>query len=138
MGKVVVTFGTFDLLHVGHIRLLKRANDLKNSGSLIVGVSSDSLNFKKKQRYPIYAQEERIELLMTLKYVDSVFLEESLELKPEYLKKFKADVLVMGYDWNGKFDFCKEIEGLEHLEIIYLPRTPCISTTKIIDKVSNI
>ena len=139
MNKTVVTFGTYDLLHVGHLRLLKRAHDLKGpNGTLIVGISSDNLNYVKKNRYPVYSQEERIELILSLKYVDAVFIEDSLELKPEYLKKFKTDILVMGDDWKDKFDNCKTIPGLEHLEIIYLPRTPSISTTETIDKVVKI
>jgi glycerol-3-phosphate cytidylyltransferase len=132
---VVITFGTFDLLHVGHLRLLKRAKNSALNSTLIVGVSSDSLNIKKKGRIPVYTQEERVELLLSLKYVDSVFIEDSLELKPEYLKQFKADILVMGDDWKGKFDYCKDIKGLEGLEIIYLPRTPSVSTTETIESI---
>ena len=129
--KTVVTFGTFDLLHNGHVRLLRKASELGDT--LIVGVSSDKLNFHKKQKKVIYSQEQRSELLLSLKYVDAVFIEESLEKKVEYLKKFKADILVMGNDWEGKFDYCKK--ELPNLDVTYFDRTPSISTTQIIEKV---
>ena len=129
--KTVVTFGTFDLLHNGHVRLLRKASELGDT--LIVGVSSDKLNFHKKQKKVVYSQELRSELLLSLKYVDAVFIEESLEKKVEYLKKFKADVLVMGNDWEGKFDYCKD--EIDNLDVIYFDRTPSISTTQIIEKV---
>lgn len=133
--KTVVTFGTFDLLHIGHVRILQRAHLLKGNGKLIVGVSSDKLNYTKKMKYPVFSQDERIEILQSLKYVDQIFLEESLELKPQYLMEHKADILVMGDDWKGKFDFCRNVPGLEHLQIIYLPRTEDVSTTEIIEKI---
>lgn len=85
---------------------------------LIVGVSSDYLNFSKKQRYPVYPETERLEIIRSLKFVDEVFIEESLELKGEYIKKFKADILVMGDDWLGdlmnirnyvKYHICQEL-----------------------------
>jgi len=122
--KRVITFGTFDLLHIGHVRIIERAAALGHY--LIVGVSSDALNFKKKQCYPAYSQYDRMSIVLALKGVDEVFLEESLEEKEKYIKHFKADILVMGDDWAGKFDH------LSHCcEIIYLPRTPDISTSSI-------
>lgn len=132
-GALVITFGTFDLLHVGHIRILRRAANL--GSTLIVGISSDKLNIKKKGRNPVYSQDQRMEMISSLSFVDAVFIEEDLEKKPEYLLKFKADKLVMGDDWEGKFDYCKETLGLEDLEIVYLPRTPSISTTQTIESV---
>lgn len=129
--KTVVTFGTFDLLHNGHVRLLRKASELGDT--LIVGISSDKLNFEKKQKKVVYSQELRSELLLSLKYVDAVFIEESLDKKVEYLKKFKADILVMGSDWKGKFDFCKN--EIKDLDVIYFDRTPCVSTTQIIEQV---
>lgn len=130
--KIVVTFGTFDLFHVGHLRILKRAKDY--GGTLIVGISSDLLNLSKKNKFPIYSEIERMEIVLGTKYVDSVFIEDSLDLKVEYLKKFKADILIMGDDWKGKFDYCKD--KIPGLEVIYLPRTESISTTMTIEKIN--
>ncbi|ELN2575631.1 MULTISPECIES: adenylyltransferase/cytidyltransferase family protein [Enterobacter] len=129
--KRIITFGTFDVFHVGHINIIERAKNLGDY--LIVGVSSDELNFSKKQRYPIYNQSDRVKIISSMKCVDEVFIEESLELKLEYIKKFKADVLVMGDDWTGRFDWVKS-----DCEVIYLPRTPSVSTTEIIEIVKSI
>jgi glycerol-3-phosphate cytidylyltransferase len=125
--KTIITFGTYDLLHVGHIRLLSRARELGDR--LVVGVSSDNLNYSKKNKYPEFSEEERMEIISMIKGVDKVFLEESLELKASYLREHEADILVMGDDWSGKFDHLKSI-----CEVVYLPRTPSISTTAIIEK----
>ncbi len=124
----VITFGTFDVFHVGHLKLLERAR--KRGGSLAVGVSSDELNYKKKGRYPVYDQEERMLLISGLRVVENVFLEESLEKKRQYIIEQRADVLVMGDDWAGKFDHLSDI-----CEVVYLPRTPAISTTAVIEKI---
>ncbi|MCR8922114.1 adenylyltransferase/cytidyltransferase family protein [Dasania sp. GY-MA-18] len=129
--KRVITFGTYDVFHLGHLRLLQRAAEYGDS--LVVGVSSDALNFKKKGRNPVYGQHDRMDIVAALKVVDSVFLEEDLELKMEYIKAQKADVLVMGDDWAGKFDFCKSI-----CEVVYLKRTPSISTTALIEVIKEI
>lgn len=129
--KRIITFGTFDVFHVGHVNILKRARDLGDE--LIVGVSSDALNYSKKQRYPIYSQEERVEIISSLRFVDKVFIEESLEKKLEYIKNNQADVLIMGDDWAGKFDWLKT-----QCDVVYLPRTPSISTTEIIEIVRKI
>jgi glycerol-3-phosphate cytidylyltransferase len=126
--KTVLTFGTFDVFHVGHLRILQRAKDIGDR--LVVGVSSDQLNFDKKGRSPIYPQHERIEIISAIGCVDEVFLEESLELKPDYIKQFNADVLVMGDDWQGKFDVFSNI-----CEVVYFQRTPAISTTEVIEKI---
>jgi len=124
--KRVITFGTFDLFHIGHLRILERA---KAQGDyLIVGISTDALNYSKKQKNPIYSQQDRRKIIEALKVVNEVFYEESLELKGEYIQKHKADVLVMGNDWEGRFDEFKSL-----CEVIYLPRTPSISTTEIIE-----
>lgn len=128
--RTVITFGTFDVLHIGHIKILERAK--KYGDRLIVGVSSDALSFSKKQRYPVYPENERCEIIRSLQYVDDVFLEESLELKSEYIKKYKADILIMGNDWEGKFDMFKKL-----CEVIYLPRTEGISTTKLITEIKK-
>ncbi|WP_341707506.1 adenylyltransferase/cytidyltransferase family protein [Halopseudomonas sp.] len=128
MEKRVVTFGTFDVFHVGHLRILEGASRL--GSSLAVGVSSDLLNMSKKGRTPVYSQEERMAIVAALRCVDSVFVEESLEQKREYLIQHKADVLVMGDDWAGRFDEFSDI-----CKVVYLPRTPSISTTTIIEKI---
>ncbi len=128
--KIGITFGTFDLFHIGHLNILSRAKE--NCDVLYVGVSSDLLNFSKKNIRPIYGEYERIEIISAIKYVDFVFLEESLEKKIEYIKKYKADLLIMGDDWFGKFDFCNEV-----CDVLYLPRTPHISTTMIKAEIFN-
>lgn len=124
--KTVITFGTFDLLHIGHINIFKRAKSFGDK--LIVGVSTDELNFRKKGKYPVYSQQDRLEIVSSISFVDGVFFEESLELKATYVRMFSADVLVMGDDWTGKFDFIKDEC---QCEVLYLPRTPNISTTDI-------
>lgn len=127
----IITFGTFDVFHVGHINILENAAKL--GSRLIVGVSSDALNYSKKKRNPIYSENDRMKIISSLKCVDYVFLEESLALKAEYIKRFNADVLVMGDDWEGKFDHFSDI-----CKVIYFPRTPSISTTEIIEVVKSI
>ena len=124
----VITFGTFDVFHIGHLRILERARSLGDE--LLVGVSTDQMNFDKKGRYPVYGEEERMEIIRALRCVDGVFREESLALKRSYLLEHRADVLVMGDDWAGKFDEFSDI-----CEVRYLPRTPSVSTTAIIEKI---
>lgn len=126
----VITFGTFDVFHLGHLRILQRAK--KMGDYLIVGISTDDLNYSKKGRYPVYSQEERMEIVGSIRYVDQVFYEASLELKRKYLLDYKADVLVMGDDWKGKFDIFSDI-----CKVVYLPRTPSISTTQVIEKIQR-
>lgn len=127
-GKVVITFGTFDVFHVGHLRILERAASYGNR--LVVGISTDQLNINKKGRPPVYHQDERMEIIAALKCVDEVFFEESLELKGQYINDKAADVLVMGDDWQGKFDDYSNL-----CEVVYLTRTPSISTTEVIEKI---
>lgn len=126
MSKRIITFGTFDVFHIGHINILERCASLGET--LIVGVSSDALNYSKKTRYPIYKEEDRLKILQSLSFVDEVFVEHSLEKKREYIEYYKADVLAMGNDWEGKFDMFNDI-----CDVIYFPRTPSISTTEIIE-----
>ena len=126
--RSVITFGTFDVFHVGHLSILERAAELGDR--LVVGISTDALNFSKKQRNPVYDETERTRIVRALRCVDEVFLEESLELKASYIRKFNADVLVMGDDWTGRFD---DLNSL--CEVIYLPRTPSVSTTAVIEKI---
>lgn len=129
-GPTVITFGTFDVLHVGHVRVLNRAAELGER--LVVGVSSDALNFSKKGRNPVFTQDERLEIVSNIKVVNTVFVEESLEQKREYVVEHGADILVMGDDWAGKFDHLSDI-----CKVVYLPRTPSVSTTAIIEHIST-
>lgn len=124
----VLTFGTFDVFHIGHVNMLVRAAGLGEH--LTVGVSSDDLNFSKKGRFPVYREEHRLAIVKNLACVHEVFVEESLELKGEYIDKYQADVLVMGDDWEGKFDHYRS-----QCEVVYLPRTPEVSTTDIIQSI---
>ncbi|GAB7004094.1 adenylyltransferase/cytidyltransferase family protein [Nocardioides sp. AN3] len=130
MPRTVITFGTFDVFHVGHLRIIERAASYGDR--LVVGVSADALNRVKKNREPVFTEAERLAIVGALKAVDEVFVEESLELKRHYIEKFSADVLVMGDDWAGRFDELTDI-----CEVVYLPRTPAISTTALIEKISN-
>ena len=121
--KKVITYGTFDLLHVGHINLLRRAKALGDY--LVVVLSTDEFNaLKHKQAYHSY--EDRKLILEAIRYVDEVIPERTWEQKVEDVKNNQIDVFVMGNDWEGKFDFLKE-----YCEVVYLPRTEGISTTKI-------
>lgn len=121
--KKVITYGTFDLLHWGHINILKRAKDLGDY--LVVAISSDEFNeLKGKKAYHTY--ENRKMILESIRYVDEVIPEHNWEQKVQDVKDHDIDVFVMGDDWEGKFDFLKE-----HCEVVYLPRTVGISTTKI-------
>lgn len=125
----IITFGTFDLLHIGHIKILERCKNYNNmDNELIVGISSDDFSYRKKQHYPIYNQTERKKILESLKMVDKVFIEESFEKKKEYIVDNNIDVFIMGDDWKGKFDEFNDI-----CKVIYLPRTPCISTSEIVE-----
>ncbi|WP_459501969.1 glycerol-3-phosphate cytidylyltransferase [Bacillus sp. C1] len=121
--KKVITYGTFDLLHWGHINLLKRAKDLGDY--LIVAVSSDEFN-KLKNKKSYHSYEKRKMILEAVRYVDEVIPENDWEQKVEDVVNHDVDTFVMGDDWEGKFDFLKE-----HCEVVYLPRTIGISTTKI-------
>ncbi|MGH1050967.1 glycerol-3-phosphate cytidylyltransferase [Bacillus cytotoxicus] len=121
--KKVITYGTFDLLHWRHINLLKRAKDLGDY--LIVAVSSDEFN-KLKNKKSYHSYENRKMILEAVRYVDEVIPEHNWEQKVRDVQKYDIDVFVMGDDWEGEFDFLQE-----YCEVIYLPRTAGISTTKI-------
>lgn len=121
--KKVITYGTFDLLHWGHIRLLERARSLGDY--LIVATSTDEFNtLKHKEAY--HSFEHRKYILEAIKYVDLVIPEENWNQKIDDVKKYHVDTFIMGDDWKGKFDFLRD-----YCEVIYLPRTEGISTTKI-------
>ncbi|PEJ30610.1 glycerol-3-phosphate cytidylyltransferase [Bacillus pseudomycoides] len=121
--KKVITYGTFDLLHWGHINLLKRAKDLGDY--LIVAVSSDEFN-KLKNKKSYHSYENRKMILEAVRYVDEVIPEHNWEQKAKDVVNHDVDIFVMGDDWKGEFDFLEE-----HCEVVYLPRTAGISTTKI-------
>jgi len=121
--KRIITYGTFDLLHYGHINLLQRAKELGNY--LIVGLSTDEFNFQKSKT-SFFKYNERKLLLESLRYVDLVIPEDSWEQKIEDVQLYKIDTFVIGDDWVEKFDFLKP-----HCNVVYLSRTPEISTTKI-------
>ena len=123
--KRVITYGTFDLLHYGHINLLRRAKALGDY--LVVALSTDEFNWNMKQKKCYFPYEQRKELLEAIRYVDLVIPEENWEQKVSDVKEYHIDTFVIGDDWTGKFDFLKE----QGVEVVYLPRTPEISTTQI-------
>jgi glycerol-3-phosphate cytidylyltransferase len=127
--KKVITYGTFDLFHVGHLNILKRAKALGDY--LVVAVSSDAFNaIKGKKAY--HSDQNRKVILEAIRYVDEVIFEDSWDQKINDVKEHNIDVFVMGDDWNGEFDFLKE-----YCEVVYLPRTKGISTTKIKDDLNK-
>lgn len=122
--KTVITYGTFDLFHVGHLNLLRRAKELGDY--LIVAVSSDRFNWEEKQKKCEIPDKDRMAIVEAIKYVDKVIPEDSWEQKIEDVKKYNVDVFVMGDDWKGKFDFLTD-----YCEVVYLPRTEGISSTQL-------
>ncbi|MBR0392010.1 MAG: glycerol-3-phosphate cytidylyltransferase [Oscillospiraceae bacterium] len=123
--KRVITYGTFDLLHYGHINLLRRAKALGDY--LIVVISSDEFNWNEKHKKCYFSYEQRKALVEAIRYVDLVIPEESWSQKRTDMHEYHIDTFVMGDDWKGKFDFLKE----EGVEVVYLPRTPEISSSQI-------
>lgn len=123
--KRVITYGTFDLLHYGHINLLRRAKALGDY--LVVALSTDEFNWGQKRKKCYFSYEERKQLLEAIRYVDLVIPEKSWDQKKSDVHEYRVDTFVMGDDWRGKFDFLKD----EGVDVIYLPRTPEISTTQI-------
>ena len=122
--KRVITYGTFDLLHYGHINLLRRAKALGDY--LVVALSTDEFNWNEKRKKCYFSYEKRKQLLEAIRYVDLVIPEEHWEQKRADVREYHIDTFVMGDDWKGKFDFLKDA-----CEVIYLERTPEISTTQI-------
>lgn len=121
--KKVITYGTFDMLHIGHVHLLRRAKALGDY--LYVGISSDEFNaLKNKQAY--YRLEERRTIVEAIRYTDEVLVEQHWEQKRHDILQHNIDIFVMGDDWKGAFDHLSDI-----CQVIYLPRTVGISTTKI-------
>lgn len=128
--KTIITYGTFDLFHVGHVRLLKRLSELGDQ--LIVGVSSDEFNLSKGKN-SFFSYDERAEIVSSCKYVTSVFPEHCWKQKREDIIKYKADIFAMGDDWEGKFDNLSN-----SCKIVYLPRTEYVSTTQIKNSLSKV
>ena len=125
----VITYGTFDLFHIGHLNILKRAKALGDY--LVVAVSSDDFNALKGKKCVI-PDYERMAIVEAIKYVDEVIPENDWEQKIRDVQEHDIDVFVMGDDWEGKFDFLKD-----YCEVVYLPRTPEISTTQIKSELKN-
>lgn len=128
--KRVITYGTFDLLHYGHINLLRRAKALGDY--LIVALSTDEFNWNSKGKKSYFSYEERKAMLEAIRYVDMVIPEENWDQKKTDVAKYEVDVFTMGDDWEGKFDFLKE-----QCEVVYLPRTPEISSSQIKKDLGN-
>ena len=128
--KKVITYGTFDMLHYGHINLLRRARELGDY--LVVVLSTDEFNWNMKQKKCYFTYEERKMVLEAIKYVDEVIPENNWEQKVTDVQENDIDVFVMGNDWEGKFDFLKD-----YCEVVYLPRTEGISTTQIKDDLNS-
>lgn len=123
----VLTYGAFDLFHIGHLRLLERAKALAGeNGRLIVAVSTDAFNREGKGKSCAIPYAERAEIVAALRCVDEVIPETCWEQKAADVETYAADIFVMGSDWEGKFDFLKS-----RCEVVYLPRTEGISSTKI-------
>ena len=122
--KRVITYGTFDLLHYGHINLLRRAKAL--GAYLIVGLSTDEFNLNEKNKKCYFNYEKRKQILEAIRYVDLVIPEENWEQKKSDVKEYHIDTFVIGDDWKGKFDYLKE-----QCDVVYLERTPEICTTQI-------
>lgn len=123
--KRVITYGTFDLLHYGHINLLKRAKALGDY--LIVVISTDEFNWREKNKKCYFSYEQRKSLVEAVRYVDLVIPEENWGQKRTDMHLYHIDTFVMGDDWKGKFDFLKD----EGVDVVYLPRTPEISSSRI-------
>ena len=121
--KIILTYGTFDLLHYGHIEYLKKAKQMGDF--LIVGVSNDKFN-QEKGKNAYFTFEKRKEMISAIRYVDKVIEQSSFEQKKDDILKYNVDILVSSEDWEGKYDYLKDI-----CEVIYLPRYPEISTTQI-------
>lgn len=123
--KRVITYGTFDLLHYGHINLLKRAKALGDY--LVVAISTDEFNWEKKHKKTYFTFEQRKQLVEAIRYVDLVIPEENWDQKKSDVHTYNIDTFAIGDDWAGQFDFLQD----EGVDVVYLPRTPEISTTQI-------
>lgn len=124
--KRIITYGTFDLLHYGHINLLRRAKEYGDY--LIVALSTDEFNWNEKQKKCYFSYEKRKQLLEAIRYVDLVIPEKGWEQKVPDILEYHVDTFVIGDDWAGKFDFITEETDAK---VVYLPRTPEVSSTQI-------
>lgn len=129
MKKTIITYGTFDMFHIGHLKLLQRLKSLGDE--LIVAVSTDEFN-KGKGKKVMIPYVQRAEIIENIKCVDKVIPEETWEQKITDMSKYDIDIFAIGDDWEGKFDFLKE-----HCEVVYLERTKNISTTKLKKSLTN-
>ena len=128
--KKIITYGAFDLFHIGHLEILRRAKELGDY--LIVAVSTDEFNWETKAKRCIYPYKERAAIVKAIQYVDEVIPGKSKQQKITDVRDFNIDVFVMGSDWEGKFDFLSNT-----CEVIYLPRTHGISSTEIKASIKN-
>jgi len=129
MKKTVITYGTFDMFHIGHLRLLQRLSKLGDE--LVVAVSSDTFN-KMKNKNVLIPYEQRAEIVASIKCVDRVIEEKNWEQKITDIQEYNVDIFAIGDDWKGEFDFLQE-----YCEVVYLPRTQNISTTKLKKSLTN-
>lgn len=129
MKKTVITYGTFDMFHIGHLRLLQRLSELGDE--LIVAVSTDKFN-EVKNKTVLIPYEQRVEIVKNIKCVDRVIAEENWEQKIYDIRKYDVDIFAIGDDWEGKFDFIKE-----YCDVVYLERTKDISTTQLKKSLTN-
>ncbi|MBP3853346.1 MAG: glycerol-3-phosphate cytidylyltransferase [Erysipelotrichaceae bacterium] len=129
--KTVITYGTYDLFHVGHLNLLKRAKALGDY--LIVAISTDKFNWEEKHKKCQIKDVDRMAIVEAIRYVDKVIPEENWEQKRTDVEKYNVDVFVMGDDWEGKFDFLKD----QGVEVVYLPRTEGISSTQLKEEMAH-
>jgi len=127
--KIIITYGTFDMFHIGHLRLLKRIS--KMGDKLIVAISDDKFNEGKGKKVMI-PYKQRAKIVKSIKYVDKVIPEKNWEQKVKDIQKYNVDIFVMGDDWEGKFDFLKD-----YCKVVYLPRTKDISTTQLKKSLTN-
>jgi len=127
--KTIITYGTFDMFHIGHLKLLQRLKSMADT--LIVAVSTDEFN-KGKGKSTLIPFDQRAEIVQNIKCVDMVIAEENWEQKVDDIKKYNIDIFAIGDDWEGKFDFLKD-----HCEVAYLPRTSDISTTQLKKSLAN-
>lgn len=123
MKKTVITYGTFDMFHIGHLKLLKRLKEMGDN--VVVAVSTDEFNLGKGKK-TLIPYEQRAQIVESIKYVDMVIPEENWEQKLSDVKKYNVDIFAIGEDWKGKFDFLEDL-----CEVVYLPRTQNISTTDL-------
>jgi len=129
MKTKIITYGTFDMFHIGHLKLLQRLS--KMADELIVGISTDNFN-SLKGKTTLIPYEQRAEIVSNIKCVSKVISEDNWEQKKEDIQKYNIDIFAMGNDWIGKFDFLEQ-----YCKVIYLPRTKDISTTKLKKSLTN-